>query len=69
MFSSTLSNSPPEIHRGISLDDTPFDIDTFDLDVLLDTASSSNTSSSDSEADEDFFYTASTMFQLPRPLP
>ena len=55
MFSSTLSPSPPEIHRGISLDDTPFDIDTFDLDVLLDTASSSNTSSSDSEADEDFF--------------
>ena len=57
MFSSTTlsPNSPPEIHRGISLDDTPFDIDTFDLDVLLDTASSSNTSSSDSEADEDFF--------------
>jgi len=30
---------PPEVNRGISLDSTPFDIETFDLDVLLETAS------------------------------
>ena len=30
---------PPEVNRGISLDSTPFDIETCDLDVLLETAS------------------------------
>jgi len=36
---SPRTSPPPEVNRGISLDSTPFDIETFDLDVLLETAS------------------------------
>jgi hypothetical protein len=54
IYSQKMSTHIPlEVHRGKSLDNIPFELETFDLDVLLDTASNSSFTIAVSSDDDD----------------